>query len=134
MCDTDNAGKLNYDQLITLFGLMSLAQNGQKPDVAGIGPDTPPPKIEGISLDDPAGGGGGSFDDNEAITAMATKLFGMFKQGPDGSLQAGYVCAVLYVCCNSTVCLRVNGTSRPPPFLVLSASSHVSPTIKEPSR
>ena len=47
-CDSNKAGKLNKDQLVTMFGLMSLAQQGQTPDVGALSASTPPPKIDGL--------------------------------------------------------------------------------------
>ena len=52
--DTHKSGKLDKNQLVQLFGLMTLAQQGQAPDPALLTPDIAPPTIEGLEV--PTGG------------------------------------------------------------------------------
>lgn len=101
--DTHKSGKLDKNQLVQLFGLMTLAQQGQAPDPALLTPDIAPPTIEGLEV--PTGGaapaaevapsGPQPFEANVPINTMADKLFGMFRQGPDGNLQAGQLKPVM---------------------------------------
>lgn len=111
LSDTNKAGKLNKDQLVTLLGLMSIAQTGATPSTNALTSATPPPTIDGLvvaavaavapaATPPPAAvatpAGPGPFEENAPINAMAAKLFGMFKQAPaSGALQAGQLKPVM---------------------------------------
>eukprot|EP00038_Savillea_parva_P009324 m.182757 g.182757 ORF g.182757 m.182757 type:complete len:543 (+) comp15621_c0_seq1:118-1746(+) len=47
-CDPDGVGALTYQRVGFVFGLISQAQRGCPPDVAAIGPDTPPPTLASV--------------------------------------------------------------------------------------
>jgi len=50
LADTTKRGKLDKDQLVTLFGMMSIAQAGVIPSAEAVNASTPCPVIIGLEL------------------------------------------------------------------------------------